>query len=64
MVNLLSYKDNIMDTSLKEKVLKLSDEEGLCPICAPNKGCNCWNKPRDLRNWKKYRKTQYKNGKE
>lgn len=43
---------------------KLSDEERLCPMCAPNKGCNSWKKPRDLRNWKNYRKTQYKNGKE
>ena len=43
---------------------KLSDEERLCPMCPPNKGCNSWKKPRDLRNWKNYRKTQYKNGKE
>lgn len=30
-----------------------------CPICAPNRGCNrC--RDRDRRNWKRYRRTQYK----
>lgn len=29
-----------------------------CPICSPGKGCN---KNKDyIRNWKKFRKTQYK----
>jgi hypothetical protein len=30
-----------------------------CPICGPNSGCNRYSKYKD-RNWKKYRKTQYK----
>lgn len=33
-----------------------------CTHCAPNKGCNRRSKRRksDKRNWKSYRKTQYK----
>jgi hypothetical protein len=31
-----------------------------CPICGPNSGCNSRGKDHQ-RNWKKFRKTQYKN---
>jgi hypothetical protein len=30
-----------------------------CPICSPHRGCNRRNKKYD-RNWKNFRKTQYK----
>lgn len=33
---------------------------GLCPICSPHGGCNFWNKFKGNRNWKRYRKTQWK----
>lgn len=32
-----------------------------CPICGPNTGCNSNNKNYTLKNWKKFRKTQWKN---
>ena len=31
----------------------------LCPMCRPHKGCNKWRKNFD-RNWKNYRKNQWK----
>lgn len=33
---------------------------GLCPYCPPHGGCNYWNSRKPERNWKRYRKTQYK----
>jgi hypothetical protein len=38
----------------------LDNNEGLCPICGPHSGCNFWKKHRGLRNWKEYRKTQWR----
>lgn len=32
----------------------------ICPICKPNRGCNRRSKGHD-RNWKRFRKTQWKN---
>ena len=40
---------------------KIAQEEGLCPICSPNKGCNYWkNHDNDTKCWKTSRKKQYK----
>ena len=30
-----------------------------CPICPPNKGCNT-NRDNEFRNWKRWRKSQWK----
>jgi len=37
------------------------DEKGLCHYCGPHSGCNSIWKIRTSKNWKKHRKTQYKN---
>jgi hypothetical protein len=37
----------------------LSIEEGYCAWCKPHRGCNS-KRDRMIRNWKRYRKTQYK----
>ncbi len=33
---------------------------GLCHICGPHSGCNQTNRFKGNRNWKQYRKNQYK----
>ena len=50
------------NSSVYNKLLrkKLSSDEGLCFICGPHSGCNSWKKYRGKRNWKGYRKTQWK----
>ena len=61
-------KIETVKTTTNSKVYKrlmrkiLDNYEGLCPICAPHKGCNSWKKYKGTRNWKKYRKTQYWRG--
>jgi hypothetical protein len=42
------------------KRIKLDKYEGLCPICGPHTGCNFFKKHRGIKNWKEYRKTQWK----
>ena len=42
----------------------LDNNEGLCPICGPHTGCNFFKKYRPNRNWKEYRKTQWKEKRE
>lgn len=43
----------------KEYKVKLyNNQMSGCPICGPHSGCNSgWNR---TKNWKSYRKTQYK----
>lgn len=58
-------KENLETTTNSRvyKILKrkmLDKYEGLCPICGPHTGCNFWKKHRGLRNWKEYRKTQWR----
>lgn len=36
----------------------LKEEKGMCSFCPPSKGCN--SKQQIKRNWKKFRKTQWK----
>jgi hypothetical protein len=43
---------------LKRKLLY--DEQGLCHYCGPHSGCNSMFKAKDRKNWKLYRKTQWK----
>lgn len=38
----------------------LFDHYGLCPYCPPNGGCNRGFGVTENRNWKEFRKTQYK----
>ena len=46
-------------TSSKTYKSALKKVIGLCPFCPPNRGCNRrWDNDR---NWKKFRKTQWKN---
>lgn len=55
-------KNKISETynSRVYKLLKRSKVLG-CPICGPNSGCNSSSRKGDLdRNWKKFRKTQWK----
>lgn len=53
---------NVIDSGVYKKLLKmvLLRESGLCPICGPHSGCNSRNKFHPNKNWKKYRKTQWK----
>lgn len=59
-------KRKILDTTTHSRTYKLIKHEwvssnlGLCWFCPPNKGCNYWNKNKPNRNWKNYRKNQYK----
>lgn len=47
--------------SSKEYTMKNRDAVGLsCPICRPHKGCNRRYGSSIIKNWKKYRKYQYK----
>lgn len=39
---------------------ELFNYEGLCPICGPHSGCNSFKKFKGKKNWKEYRKTQWK----
>lgn len=54
-------KKRVLENTTDSRVYKLTAREGVmsCPICPPHRGCN-----RDYfgveRNWKKFRKTQYK----
>lgn len=54
---------NVVDSSVYKKLLALVllREKGICPFCRPHGGCNARNKYTVKKNWKKYRKTQYKN---
>lgn len=36
------------------------DDRGLCHYCGPHSGCNSNNHLYGMKNWKKFRKTQYK----
>lgn len=51
-----------IDSTENSRVYRLLQRENVygCPICAPHKGCNASNKY-EVRNWKKFRKTQWKN---
>lgn len=55
----------IMDSTNNSRVYKLyrnfyiSGKEGYCGWCQMNRGCNKWHR-RPQRNWKKYRKNQWK----
>jgi hypothetical protein len=58
-------KENLKTTTNSRvyKILKrkmLDNYEGLCPICGPHSGCNFFKKHRGHKNWKEYRKTQWK----
>lgn len=35
-------------------------KHGLCPYCNLHSGCNYWNRSKPQKNWKNYRKTQYR----
>lgn len=63
-----NHKNRVMKKAKKTmgstdsgRVYRMAKRETLdcCPICAPHKGCNQWKAKRQ-RNWKKYRKTQWK----
>ena len=48
----------LTDNSKEYKMTKRRMDLG-CPICGPNRGCNR-NRDNDFRNWKRYRKTQWR----
>ena len=39
---------------------KISDLFGYCDRCGLNSGCNSRNRVNKIKNWKEYRKTQWK----
>lgn len=45
---------------LRKKYLSISKGLIRCEICPINKGCNKRRKKIDKKNWKQYRKNQYK----
>jgi len=53
---------NVTNRSVYNKLhaIHLYNHYGLCPICPPNGGCNRGFGVVENRNWKKFRKTQYK----
>jgi hypothetical protein len=53
---------NTTNSSVYNKLYKehLFDYYGLCPYCPFNGGCNRGFGVMENRNWKKFRKTQYK----
>jgi hypothetical protein len=59
-------KKETLKTTTNRKVYKmlhrkeLYDEQGLCHYCGPHSGCNSNFRPSSNRNWKMYRKTQWK----
>ena len=59
-------KKETLKTTTCRKVYKVLqrlafyDERGLCHYCGPHSGCNSNWKTSSTRNWKNYRKTQYK----
>ncbi len=60
-------KNETMNTTTSSRIYKLLfrkfllNDEGLCPICPPNRGCNYRNKGHQ-RNWKCFRKNKWKAG--
>ena len=58
-------RENLKTTTNRKtyKILlrrKFYDDHGLCHYCGPHSGCNSNWKPSSSRNWKQYRKTQWK----
>ena len=59
-------KKETVKTTTNSKVYKilkkkaLSKKLGLCFICGYHTGCNFWNKNHKIKNWKQYRKLQWK----
>jgi hypothetical protein len=59
-------KKEDLKTTTNRKVYKILlrrkfyDDHGLCHYCGPHSGCNSNNRLYKMRNWKKYRKTQWK----
>lgn len=58
-------KENLKTTTNRKtyKIIlrrKIYDDNGLCHYCGPHSGCNSYRKKHPLRNWKQYRKTQWK----
>ena len=55
----------IKDENTNSRVYKMTSIIGVlrCGLCPPNKGCNALSKYDNNRNWKKYRKTQWMEGK-
>lgn len=55
----------LVDTTTNSRIYKharnvyISDKEGYCGWCQMNRGCNKWHR-KDQRNWKKFRKHQWK----
>lgn len=60
MINKVKRKSDETLNSREYKILQRDQELG-CPICGPNSGCNSSSRRGLLeRNWKKFRKTQWK----
>ena len=58
-------KENLKTTTNRKmyKILlrkQFYNDHGLCFYCGPHSGCNSNWKPSSSRNWKQYRKTQWK----
>jgi hypothetical protein len=53
---------NVTNRSVHNKLYArhLFDHYGPCPYCPPNGGCNRGFGVAENRNWKEFRKTQYK----
>jgi hypothetical protein len=62
----MNKKYNVLKTTTDNRTYRrallevVSDNELLCHYCPPHKGCNWFKKDKRMRNWKEYRKTQYK----
>ena len=62
----MNKKYNVLKTTTDNRTYRrallevVSDNERLCFYCPPNRGCNWFKKDKQIRNWKSYRKTQYK----
>lgn len=62
-INFDDFRQEMLDTTTNPKVYRYLRIPVItsCSYCSPNKGCNRRAKRNELRNWKQYRNTQYKN---
>lgn len=62
----MKKKNKLMKTTANRRVFNLvykssvNAKHGLCSICNMHSGCNYWYRSKPQKNWKAYRKTQYK----
>ena len=59
-------KHQVLKTTTNSREYKIAYRQvldknlSLCQYCHPNKGCNYWNSRHITRNWKEYRRHQWK----